>query len=595
MPGASRPTRRRPLPRPTEPPPEPSPEARAAQRARVEQEERVMLIKRLRVLVGAFLLFIVVVLAQLVLAQVLKRPQQVAAQTVDTSRGRIVDRDGALLATDGFTYEIYVNPTRYNRDKFPPEVAAPEIGLPVETLQNALNQNITSVQLAKTATKAQCEAARHSKKVSGYVWCDEKRQRSYPLGPIGAHLIGFANASQTGQTGIEGYYDEWLRSAGNWPSDQLSGPGEPLPGDFDLYLPSRGGRDIVLNMSGALQYATEKRLVEALAKYEAKSGSIIIMEARTGGILAMANWPTFDLNVYQRAEPAAWQNPAVGLLYEPGSVFKIVTYGAALDMGTINPDQEFNDTGKLELPGANPIYNSQMRKLGVVTGWQALAESLNTVSAEIALKMGGESFHRYVRLFGFGKPTEIDLKPEAPGVVKRYGTEQWNQVDQSRNSFGQAISVTPIQMINAFAAVANDGALLQPQVAQALVLNGQVHRLPVRKLEQAMTPETAKILTRMMVYTADNYANGKRLAPGFKVAGKTGTAEIPEQQGYTNPLTITSFVGFLPAADPKIVVLVKIDEPKKSRWAEQVALPVFGDVTRDAIQILGLTPNADMP
>ncbi len=596
MPGASRPTRRRPLPRPAEPKPEPSPEARAAQQARREQEERAVLIKRLKVLAGVFALFIVVVLAQLVLAQVLKRPQQVAAQTVDTSRGRIVDRDGALLATDAFIYEIWVNPTKYNKEKFPPETTAPVIGLPVEMLQEALAKNLTAVQLTRTATKSQCDAARTSKQVSEYVWCDVKRHRSYPLGPTGSHLIGFANASQVGQSGVEAYYDDWLRTDGNWRSDQLSGPGEPVPGAWELYLPSRNGRDLVLNMSAPLQYSAEKRLVEALAKYEAKGGSIIIMEARTGAVLAMANWPTFDLNTYERAEPAAWQNPSVGLLYEPGSIFKIVTYGAALDTGTMTPDQQFNDTGSYEvIKGQKPIQNSQKRKLGWVTGWQALAESLNTVSADLAIKMGPEAFYRYVALFGFGRPTEIDLRAEAPGMVKRYGTEQWNLVDQATNSFGQAISVTPIQMINAVAAVANDGALLQPQVAQSLVLNGQVHRLPARKLEQVLTPESAETLARMMTYTVDNYTTGKKIVPGFKVAGKTGTAEIPEQQGYTSPLTITSFVGFLPAADPRIVVLVKIDEPKKSRWAEQVALPVFGDVARDAVQVLGLAPNADMP
>jgi cell division protein FtsI/penicillin-binding protein 2 len=595
MPGASRPTRRRPLPRPAEPPPEPSPEARAAQQARLEQEERSVLVKRLKILAGVFVMFVVIVLAQLVVAQVLKRPQQASAQTVDTSRGRIVDRDGTLLATDSFIYEIYVNPSKYDRAKFPPETAAPAMGLPVETLQNALAQGGTSVQLTKSATKTQCDAADGSKQVSGYVWCDEKRQRAYPLGPIGSHLIGFANATRTGQTGVEAFYDEWLRTQGTWPSDQVNGAGEPIPAAWDLYLPSRGGRDLVLNMSAPLQYAAEKRLVEALAKYEAKAGSIIIMEARTGGILAMANWPTFDLNLYSQAEPASWQNPAVGLLYEPGSVFKVITYGAALDTGTITPDQQFEDTGKFELPGAKPIYNSERRKLGWVTAWQALAESLNTVSADISLKTGPEAFYRYVRLFGFGKPTEIDLKPEAAGMVKRFGTEQWNRVDQATNSFGQAISVTPIQMLNAVAAIANDGALLQPQVAQSLVLDGQAHRLPVRKLEQVMTPENARLLNRMMVYTVDNYEAGKKLAPGFKIAGKTGTAEIAEQQGYTNALTITSFVGFLPASDPRIIVLVKIDEPKKSRWAEQVALPVFGDVARDTIQILGLTPNAEMP
>jgi cell division protein FtsI/penicillin-binding protein 2 len=596
MPGASRPTRRRPLPRPAAPPPEPSPEARAAQLARLEQEERAVMIKRLRVLAGVFVLFVVVVLAQLVVAQVLKRPQQVSAQTVDTSRGRIVDRDGTLLATDAFLYEIYLNPTRYHREKFPPEKSAPLIGVTVEALETALAQNVTAVQLTRNATKAQCDNARRSKDVSGYVWCDEKRRRSYPLGPIGAHLIGFANASQTGQTGVEAFYNEWLLTDGEWPSDQLTGSGEPIPQDWQLYLPSRGGRDLVLNMSAPLQYSAEKRLVEALAKYEAKGGSIIVMEARTGAVLAMATWPTFDLNLYNQAEAAAWQNPAVGLLYEPGSIFKIVTYGAALDTRTMTPDQQFNDTGSYEVvPGANPIRNSQKRKLGLVTGWQALGESLNTVSADLAIQMGPEAFYRYVALFGFGRPTEIDLRAEAPGMVKRYGTEQWNLVDQATNSFGQAISVTPIQMINAVAAVANDGALVQPQVAQSLVLNGQAHRLPVRKLEQVMTPETARMLARMMVYTVDNYEAGKKLAPGYKVAGKTGTAEIPEQAGYTNPLTITSFVGFLPAADPRIVVLVKIDEPKKSRWAEQVALPVFGNVARDAIAVLGIPPNGDTP
>jgi cell division protein FtsI (penicillin-binding protein 3) len=334
--------------------------------------------------------------------------------------------------------------------------------------------------------------------------------------------------------------------------------------------------------------------VEALAKYEAKSGSIIIMEAHTGGILAMANWPTFDLNAYDQAEPAAWQNPSVGLLYEPGSIFKLVTYAGALDTKTITPDQRFNDTGEFTVAG-QIIRNSEKRKLGSVTGWDALAESLNTVSADISLEMGPEAFYRYIRLFGFGKPTEIDLKPESPGVVKRYGTEQWSPFDQAANSIGQGISTTPIQMINAVAAVANNGEVIQPQVAEALSLNGEMHRLPTRKLEQAIQPDTAKTLTKMMVYTIENYAIGKKLVPGFRVAGKTGTAEIPEQAGYTNPLTITSFVGFLPAADPRIVVLVKIDEPKKSRWAEKVALPVFGDVARDAVQILGLAPNNDMP
>ena len=211
------------------------------------------------------------------------------------------------------------------------------------------------------------------------------------------------------------------------------------------------------------------------------------------------------------------------------------------------------------------------------------------------MTMGQENFYRYVRLFGFGKPTEIDLGTEVAGIVKRPGSTEWSQADQAANSFGQGISTTPMQMLNAAAAIANHGTLMQPQVVQAVVYEGKLYRLPVRTLEQVLRPETAQTLTKMLVYTVENYDTGENLVPGFRVAGKTGTAEIPEQAGYTNPLTIASFVGFFPAADPQLVILVKMNEPKRSRWAEQVALPVFGEVARDAVQIMGMVPNTDMP
>ena len=275
-------------------------------------------------------------------------------------------------------------------------------------------------------------------------------------------------------------------------------------------------------------------------------------------------------------------------------MFKIVTYAAGLDSGSIVPDQQFEDTGLVEI-GGSEIANSQQRALGWVSGWDALAESLNTVSAEICIGMGQENFYRYVRIFGFGRPTEIDLGTEVAGIVKRPGSEEWSPYDQAANSFGQGISTTPIQMLNAAGAIANHGVLMQPQVAQALVYDGKMHRLPARVLGQVIKPEVAQTLTEMLVYTVDNYEMSKDLLPGFRVAGKTGTAEIPDQAGYTNPLTITSFVGFFPAADPQMVILVKVNEPTTSRWAEEVALPVFDAVARDAVQIMGLTPNTDLP
>lgn len=573
---------------------------RAAQSVKTEAAEREILVRRLRLLAIGFMLFVVIVLGQMILVKtinVASQPNQMAAPSVDTSRGRIIDRDGTLLATDAFISEIYLDPSRYKPENFTSEkvaLAAEELGIETNVIMEALARRGKASQVLKHATKQQCDSARNSKQVPTWFWCDNKRTRSYPQGPLAAHVVGFADANQLGQAGVEAFYDGWLRSAGSWGAAQLSGPGEPIPQEWELYIPSVSGRDLVLNLSAPLQYSVEQNLAEALAKYQASSGSIIIMDPHNGAVLALANWPEFDPNVYHQAEPLTWQNPSVSLLYEPGSVFKLVTYGAALDLKTITPDQQFEDAGQRKV-GEKIITNSQQRRLGWVSGWDALAESLNTISADISLKMGSEEFYRYIRLFGFGKPTEIDLGPEAAGIVKRWGTEAWNPYDQAANSFGQGISVTPIQMVNAVAAIANNGVLLQPQVARALVSNGQMHPLPMRKLADALPPETARTLTQMMVYTVENYDIGKKLVPGFKVAGKTGTAEIPEQAGYTNPLTITSFVGFLPAADPQIVVLVKLNEPKKSRWAEAVALPVFGEVARDAVQILGLSPNTDMP
>lgn len=350
-PSPRRTPRRRPLPRVTESREEPTPEVRAEQAAKAEAAERKVLVRRLRLLATGFLLFVVVVLAQLVLLKTTNspsQPNQVSAQVIDTSRGRIVDRDGALLAIDSFTWEIYLDPRRYNPQKFTPDMvalAAQELALEPDVIMKAIGRGGALSQVVKNATRQQCDAAQNGKAVPSWFWCDGKRKRSYPQGPLAAHVIGFADANQVGQAGVEAFYDGWLRSAGGWSTSQLSGPGMPIPHEWELYLPSVAGRDLVLNLSAPLQHMVEQHLASALSKYEAVSGSVLILDPRTGAVLALANWPAFDPNVYDKAQPSTWQNPAVSLLYEPGSVFKLITYGAALDLGSITPDQVFDDTG----------------------------------------------------------------------------------------------------------------------------------------------------------------------------------------------------------------------------------------------------------
>jgi cell division protein FtsI/penicillin-binding protein 2 len=448
--------------------------------------------------------------------------------------------------------------------------------------------------VTKNVSEAQCLAARHAKEVPLWVWCDGRRQRVYPQDTLAAHLVGFTDSEQRGLAGLEASYDSWLRTMGDWPTDQLPGQPEQLPDDWKNYLPSPAGRDLVLHLDAALQYQVEKRLAEALTKYEAKAGTIIVMNPRTGALLAVANLPTYDPNRTGETTLAQVTNSAVSEPYEPGSVFKLVTYAAALDTKRITPDTRFADSGKLTV-GTRVIRNAQDKTYGTITARQALANSVNTVSAQICLDMGRDDFYRYIRQFGFGRPTEVDLAQESPGIVKRPGTEAWSQYDQAANSFGQGISVTPIQLISAVGTIANGGVVMQPQVVKGLVWDGKVYNLPPRRLGQAIKPETAQILTQMMIFTVENYIAGPKLVPGYRVAGKTGTAEIPQTGGYTSDLSITSFVGFLPAADPQIVILVKLVEPKASRWAEKVALPVFGQVARDAVSTLNIRPDDRMP
>jgi cell division protein FtsI/penicillin-binding protein 2 len=512
------------------------------------------------------------------------------------ARGRIVDANGLLLATDSFLWEVYLRPSQLlSSDESTRLIAelAKILGRSPEALRTELSAAPAQYIAAKDATETECQAIKELGELD-LAWCGTRRQRVYPMDALGAPLIGFANLDQVGAAGVEYSYDAWLRDTSDWPDSRLpvSQP-KPLPESWKLYLPSPTGRDLVLHMNAALQLMTEKRLTEAVQYYGAESGTIIVMNPRTGGILALANVPSFDPNRYSESPQELWGNSAVRDSYEPGSVFKLVTYAAALDSRKITPETVFQDPGSLTVSG-RPVRNAELQAYGEVTAEEALAKSINVVAAEVCLEMGSEVFYRYVRQFGFGRPTEVDLNYESEGIFKSPGNRYWSEYDQAANSFGQGISVTALQMLNAVAAIANGGAVLQPQAVQALVANGQVYEVPPRKLRQAIRPETAQTMARMMVYSVESSSNPD-LVPGYRVAGKTGTAEIPTAEGYTSEETITSFAAFLPAADPQIAVLVKLVKPQRSNWAEHVAVPVFAQVAQDAIQILRIQPDDGMP
>jgi cell division protein FtsI/penicillin-binding protein 2 len=563
-----------------------------------ETDPQALLISRARLLLALFVIIVLIFIARLLQWQVVdgaltpEVPANPVAAT--TSRGRIADRNGLLLATDMFVMEVYGSPDKFNSaEDSALLVSVGEITeVPLAKLEALITNDVATITLAKDATDDQCEAIAALNRQDLF-WCDRIRVRGYPLGGLAAHMLGFCNYDMVGVYGVEDSYDGWLTNDPKWSDRKLPGQPQPLPEGWDLYLPSPGGHDLVLNLNAPLQHMVERRLAEGLFEHGAEAGTIIVMDPRDGALLALANLPSFDPNHHSDVDLETWVNSAVGQIYEPGSIFKLITMAAALDSGMLTPETIYEDTGRLEV-SSRAIYNAEHLTYGEVTVREALAKSLNVITAQICLDMGAETFYRYVRQFGFGSLTEVDLKYEGYGIVKEPGNPLWSYFDQAANSFGQGISVTTLQMTNAVAAIANGGKLYQPRVAQGLILDGQVHHIPPKVVRRPISAETAKTLTEMMVYTVDNYS-GPDLVPGYRVAGKTGTAEIPTEEGYTSQETITSFVGFLPAADPQLVILVKLVRPESSRWAEKVAMPIFGQVAQDAVGVLGIPPDNRTP
>ncbi|MCB0056994.1 MAG: penicillin-binding protein 2, partial [Caldilineaceae bacterium] len=277
--------------------------------------------------------------------------------------------------------------------------------------------------------------------------------------------------------------------------------------------------------------------------------------------------------------------------YEPGSVFKMITAAAALDSGVVTPTQTLTDTGSIAV-GQRVILNSDRVAHGVVDMTEALARSLNVITAQWALMLGQKQFYQYLERFGFGQVTEVDLADEVYGLIKRPGTLDWSLSDLGTNSFGQGLAVTPIQMANAIASIANGGKLMRPYIVKARVLDGQVQFTEPTVLGTTIRPETAKALTDILVDIVTD-GNSAAAVPGYRIAGKSGTAQIPTEEGYTEDETIVTFAGYAPADDPRFVILVKLDrpDPKISQWASYSAAPTFARVAKRLLDYYHIPPD----
>ena len=504
------------------------------------------------------------------------------AVTDAPERGVIYDHNGAVLAVDEWDYRLGVSPSILTDAEELATELSPVLQVPRGQLLEQMESSQLYVVLAARISSETADAIRQLE-YGDEVQLDPLPRRFYPQGNLMCHVLGFVDFDGIGGAGVEGYYQGEL--AGEAASATV--PISPLQRQTTVI--AREGADLTLTIDRSVQYTVERHLKEALAEHGAVSGSIIVMDPRTGAIIAMAAEPCYSANNFFETEESLFYNPLVTAVYEPGSVMKLVTMAAALDSGTVTPATTYNDTGAIAV-GGHVSYNWDRGAYGTVDMTTLLAHSLNVGAATIATWMGPTTFYDYFQRFGFGKPTGIDLFAEEPGLMPLPGSGEWQESFIATNSYGQALAVTPLQMISAISALANNGYLMQPYVVAEVRDENGVHRHEPTVLSQAIKPETAAIMTTMAV-TAVQQEVQEALVEGYTVAGKTGTAQIAEPFGYHPTDTIGSFIGWLPADDPEIVVFVKLDRPQSAPWGSMTAAPVFSKLAKELVVLLDIPPD----
>lgn len=547
---------------------------------------------RLWMVVAALVLATMVLIGRLFRFQVLEA--QELAQNGDSIRnyaqiklpvrGMVLDRHGNVLAAPGHDFEVNASPALIlvAEEQEMVTTLAPILQRPrtelLELIHTAKLEARNWVTLEKRVTAEVAERIEQLPYTGLYL--EPVPRRLYPQGSLASHVLGYVNLDGEGLSGVEGYYQTVL--AGQAAAEQLSGaPAEPR-----TYTPAINGADLVLTIDRSVQYVVEQHLAQALTTYGAQSGVIIVMDPATGEILGMAGRPDFSPYTYGGFPYEALSNPAISLPYEPGSVMKLVTVAAALDSGAATPQTSFVDSGVFEIGGIT-IYNSCRCGYGLVDVTGVLQHSINTGTTFLATLMGADTFYTYLGRFGFGRVSGVDLAHEASGVVHLPDSPIWGESLLGTNSFGQGLTVTPLQMLSAAAAIANGGVQMQPHIVKEIHYPDRVEVITPRVMSTPIRRETANAMLSMTILSGEIGA-----LDGYKVAGKSGTAQIPEAGGYHPTDTIGSFIGWLPADDPAFIILVKLDRPRTSEWGSQTATPTFQELARELAVLLDVPPDS---
>ncbi|GAC1326821.1 MAG: penicillin-binding protein 2 [Chloroflexota bacterium] len=548
-----------------------------------------------------FLLVVIILaaaalVARLVFWQVMQHGRLAAAAAAEHaslvlqtgSRGRILDATGNPLATNIDLNQVYAVPNQMRDPLRTAEKLSPLVGISIAHLEKLFSSYSGYILLANRADVNTSQSIR-ALKLPGVV-LTPTLQRYYPNGPSASQLLGYVGWNGRGMYGLEGYYDKILSGKSGLRNALTDTAGNTIPVRSGGAVSVHGGADLHLSINGVVQNMILNELAKAIKKHGADGGTIIVMDPRTGYILGMASAPAFDPNRYSHFSAGRYMNPATESTYEPGSTFKIITMAAGLDTHTITPDTAFEDTGSFVV--ANRVLHNWSRTgFGWETMTQVLQHSANVGAAWVSQRLGRDSFYKYVKSFRFDRPTGVDLPNEGSGLLPLPGDKNWTVVNQFTNAFGQGLSVTPLQLIHAIAAVANGGVMMKPQVVQQIASDGHViDHVPVSQ-GHVMSQAAAHTLTDMLVHSAVGGEAALGLVKGYNIAAKTGTANVAGSNGqYIANDTIASIVGYAPAYNPRFIALVKIDHPRDTPWGSMAAAPVLHDLFQELFMYYHIPP-----
>jgi cell division protein FtsI (penicillin-binding protein 3) len=521
-------------------------------------------------------------------SEYLKRAAKQQQRTIEITpkRGSIFDRNGHPLAMSIPADSVFAVPSELGDVQLEAQLLSRVLGIPLDVLEARLESPQPFVWIAHKITPDKREAV-EALNLKG-IYFQKENQRIYPKRDLAAHVLGFVDPDEKGLGGIEYELDSQIRGK----SEKIVVMADARKRWFDGGEAQRErGADVILTLDEKVQYIAERELAAAIAKTHAMAGTVMVMNPNTGEILALANWPKFNPNIASEAPAEARMNRAVTVLYEPGSTFKLITLAAAFDQGITRPEEVFDcENGAVYVAG-HRIRDH--KPFGLLTVSNILAQSSDVGAIKIALRLGAPKFYDYIRAFGFGQLTGVDLPGESKGLLRRL--ESWSAVSIGSISMGQEVGVTPVQLISAVSAIANGGMLYKPHVVAELRRGDKVlpaeGQLAPADPKRVIRPETAATLRRLMEGVILDGTGTRAHLEGWTAAGKTGSAQKidPATGRYSHTQLIASFTGFAPISNPAVTILVSLDSPVGEHEGGQVAAPVF---KRIAEQVL---PYLDVP